>query len=429
MIRLLFTLTILAGLLPAAAQQRKALRADVRILTGASMHGRGYVDRGATKAAGYLVRELHKAGLQPVAGDSSYTQAYRFQVHTFPGAMALRLNKRDLKPGVDYLVDARSAAFAVENRKLRRRDVRRVFSRNDSAARLQKLSARGGAVLLRHADTLTRGTFLRTVSGDSLDRGLYLLPVQGKMTWTVRSDTFAKGATVVYVQDSTLPRWPRRLTTSIAAKTVQTEQLNVAAMVRGTAVPDSYCVFTAHYDHLGEMGRGVVFPGASDNASGTAALLDLARYFARHPQRYSVLFLFFSGEEAGLKGSQHYVAHPTIPLERIRFLLNLDMVGEAADGATVVNATKYPGQFGLLRQLNGAGGFVRKLNSRGEAANSDHYPFDQAGVPCFFLYGHGGKGHYHDVFDTGADLSLEGTEGLEKLLIRFVGAVTQTAAD
>lgn len=417
--RLLLFLLFLLPVLPCDAQNMKAVRTDVRTLTGAALHGRGYVDKGAQKASTFLLRKLREAGLEPVGREPVYTQTYRLWANTFPGAMALQLNRRVLKPGVEYLVDARSAGYAGERQRLRRVDVRRVFRKGDSATRARRLSARGGAVLLRHADTLTRGTFLRTIAGDSLDRGLYVVPVRGKMTWTVRSETFAGGATVAYVQDSALPRWPRRVTASIAAKLAQSEQLNVMAQVRGTAVPDSYLVFTAHYDHLGEMGNGVLFPGASDNASGTAAVLDIARYFARNPQRYSVLFLFFSGEEAGLVGSKYFVEHPAVPLDRIKFLLNLDMVGEAADGATVVNATRHPEQFRVLQQLNSRELYVRKLVSRGEAANSDHYPFSQAGVPCFFLYGNGGKGHYHDVFDTAADLSLEGTEGIEKLLIRF----------
>ena len=74
-------------------------------------------------------------------------------------------------------------------------------------------------------------------------------------------------------------------------------------MIKGTLFPDSFFVFTAHYDHLGTMGASVIFPGAHDNASGVAFLLDLARHFSSTPPPYSLIFLFLSGEEAGLKGS------------------------------------------------------------------------------------------------------------------------------
>ena len=112
--------------------------------------------------------------------------------------------------------------------------------------------------------------------------------------------------------------------------------------------------------------------------------------------------------------------NPVFPLEKIRFLINLDMVGECQDGVTVVNATKHPEAFAQLEALNTKTKLLPSVQSRGEAANSDHYPFSERGVPAFFLYGNGGKGHYHDVFDTAGDLSFTNTENLEKLLIRFV---------
>ena len=84
-------------------------------------------------------------------------------------------------------------------------------------------------------------------------------------------------------------------------------------------------MFTAHYDMIGSFGEGNYFPGASDNGSGTAMVLDLARHFSsgRKPF-YSVAFMLFSGEEAGLLGSTHYVDHPLFPLERIKLVINLD---------------------------------------------------------------------------------------------------------
>jgi Zn-dependent M28 family amino/carboxypeptidase len=92
--------------------------------------------------------------------------------------------------------------------------------------------------------------------------------------------------------------------------------------VPGTLHPDSFVVFTAHYDHLGLMGRHNFFPGANDNASGVALLISLADYFQHHPQPYSVVFLAFSGEEAGLLGSGYFADHPPIKLSSVRFLIN-----------------------------------------------------------------------------------------------------------
>ncbi len=422
MTRSFFLLLILAGSsLTSHAQSLKTLRYDARILAGNTMSGRGYVDKGCEKAGRFVAKRLAEAGILPAGTDSSYHQRYSFPVNTFPMPFSLRINGKDLRPGVDYLVDARSGSISLEETKVETVPVAKVFACPDSATRFANLSVAGKPVFWEGGDTLVKGSFLRNVAGNELPAGLYLAPVKGKMTWTVSTKVFTKGATVVYVQDSVLPKKVKKAAASLPAKFVpSTVQSNIAGMVRGTEVPDSFIVFTAHYDHLGEMGKGTVFWGASDNASGTATLLDLSRYFAQHPQRYSVLFLFFSGEEAGLLGSQHYVANPLFPLDKIRFLINLDMVGECADGVTVVNATRHPEAFAQIEALNNKTKLLPSVQSRGEAANSDHYPFSERGVPAFFLYGRGGKGHYHDVFDTAADLTFTNTENLEKLLIRFV---------
>src|SRR5690606_3298622 len=142
-----------------------------------------------------------------------------------------------------------------------------------------------------------------------------------------------------------------------------------------------------HFDHLGRMGKNAVFPGASDNASGTSLVLYLASYFAKHPPRYSVAFMWFSGEEAGLLGSKHYVENPVFPLEQIRFLVNLDMTGDATNGITVVNGVSHEPEFALLEKLNVDSMYAKKINKRERTSNSDHYHFSKEGVPAVFIYG------------------------------------------
>ena len=194
------------------------------------------------------------------------------------------------------------------------------------------------------------------------------------------------------------------------------------ACVPGT-VKDTFIAITAHYDHLGMMGDATIFPGASDNASGTAMMIYLSSYFATHPQHYSILFIAFSGEEPGLLGSAFYAAHPVVPLAQIKFLTNIDIMGDATDGVTVVNATEYPRQFELLNKINDASHYIPVIKSRDKAANSDHYHFSEAGVPSFFFYSNGGKGFYHDVFDKGEETTLANVDGVAKLLIDFIGSI------
>ena len=149
-------------------------------------------------------------------------------------------------------------------------------------------------------------------------------------------------------------------------------------------------------------------------------LLEFAREIAKKPLRYSVLFVAFSGEEAGLLGSRYMAENPPFPLSNIRFLFNLDLMGFGEKGATVVNATLHPQEFARLQKINEAFQLLPEIKSRGKAANSDHFPFSEKGVPAFFMYLMGGPGYYHDVQDRPETLSLRGMRGSYRLIMEFL---------
>jgi hypothetical protein len=111
--------------------------------------------------------------------------------------------------------------------------------------------------------------------------------------------------------------------------------VNVAGIVRGTVDPGHFLVVSAHYDHLG-VRDGKLYPGADDNASGTAAMLAAARWFKAHPPRHSLLFVGFDGEERGLKGSAAFVAAPPVPLAQMLVDVNFDMLSRNPDNEIFV---------------------------------------------------------------------------------------------
>ncbi|UOQ65886.1 M28 family metallopeptidase [Hymenobacter volaticus] len=154
-------------------------------------------------------------------------------------------------------------------------------------------------------------------------------------------------------------------------------------------------------------------------------LLELAAYYALPENRpaYSVVFIAFGAEEAGLVGSSFFVNHPLVPLDRIRFLVNLDLLGTGSEGVTVVNARELPSQFQLLQRLNEARHAVPSLLARGRAANSDHFPFSEQGVPAFFLYTRGGITAYHDVQDRAETLPLTAFASVFGLVSSFLDAL------
>jgi Zn-dependent M28 family amino/carboxypeptidase len=167
------------------------------------------------------------------------------------------------------------------------------------------------------------------------------------------------------------------------------------------------------------MGGSTYFPGANDNASGVAMLLNLAKYYAANPPAYSVAFIAFAGEEAGLIGSKYFTENPLLALSSIRFLINVDLVGTGEEGITVVNASEFAKEFDLLNKINDSQQLITKINARGKAANSDHYWFTEKGVPAFFIYTLGGIAAYHDVMDKAETLPLTEYSDLFRLIVGF----------
>ncbi len=121
---------------------------------------------------------------------------------------------------------------------------------------------------------------------------------------------------------------------------------NVVGIIKGTKAPDEFIVVTAHFDHLG-VGRPLngdsIYNGADDNASGTVALLALARHFMRAKPAHSIVFALVDGEESGELGSKAFVANPPVPLEKMLLDVNMDMVGRNIKNELYASGpTKYP---------------------------------------------------------------------------------------
>ena len=195
---------------------------------------------------------------------------------------------------------------------------------------------------------------------------------------------------------------------------------NVIAYIEGSEQPDSFYLFTAHYDHIGRLGADVYIPGANDNAGGTAMLLNMAAYYQKNPPKYSIVFMAFSAEEVGLLGSLFYVENSFFPLNKIKFLWNLDLVGTGDEGITLVNARQFDRAFQTVADINEREQYLVDIKKRGEARNSDHWPFYNKGVPSFFIYARGGIQAYHDIYDKAETLPLTEFDDIMHLMIDFV---------
>ena len=171
----------------------------------------------------------------------------------------------------------------------------------------------------------------------------------------------------------------------------------------------------AHYDHLGggEIGSlspdstGRIHNGADDNASGSAALIQIARTLAAHPPARTVVFIAFSGEELGLFGSQHYVKEPLYALDNTVAMINLDMVGRMRDRKLIVYGTATAKEFpALLDSLNWYQGF--DLRKQGDGLGpSDQSSFYLAGRPVLHLFTDLHE-DYHRTTDDWQKINFEG---------------------
>ncbi|MGE6221477.1 M28 family metallopeptidase [Nubsella zeaxanthinifaciens] len=358
------------------AQDIGYAKKTINTLTSSSYWGRGYTNNGMAKAADFIEREFKNLGLTPIDA-MAYKQEFSFPVNTFPDQMKLEVNGKALRPGNDFIVHQASKGISA------------------TANLIQK-------------DSLT---YVSPEAG-------VVLSVVPKLTWSVAQKVM--DYTLIEVAQKAIPISPKTVKLAITNQLIPNfTAANVVGMVKGTTKPDSILVFTAHYDHLGGMGSSTYFPGANDNASGVALLLDLARYYAKNPSKYSIVFIAFAAEEAGLLGSKYFTENPLFPLSQIRFLWNLDLMGNGDAGATVVNATLHSKEFTLLNKINNANQYLVKINPRGKAANSDHYFFTEKGVPAFFMYTQGGVSAYHDVDDIAATLPLSAYQNIFKLLVAF----------
>ena len=348
----------------------------VDTLTSPYFWGRGYTNDGMKKAADFLESQFQTYGLQPLSG-KDFFQNFSYPVNTFPGKMEVAINGKDLIPGKDFIISP---------------DAKGV----------------NGKGSLEQADSVQYFNAQMHV----------LVKLEDKLTWSVAP--VQSDITVIEVDKKSLTGSPRDIKVSIENDLVKKfKAANVCGIVKGTVKPDSIIFITAHYDHLGGMGKEIFFPGANDNASGISLLLNLARYYAANPQPYSIGFICFAGEEAGLIGSKYFTEHPLVPLKNIRFLINTDLAGTGDEGITVVNATEFPKEFAWMNEVNDKNSFLVKINALGKAANSDHYFFTEKGVPAFFFYTLGGIKAYHDVFDKAETLPLNEHEDIFKLIVKF----------
>lgn len=409
-------------------------RQVLKKLCSQELGGRGYV-AGADRITSFYIQDQFKQmGLK--AFDSikdrtehyqkNFLQVFNVSVNTFPDPIMVRFDKKNiLKPGVDFVLKPTCPAvpalttyqlLRLEKKHLKNEDAFEEFLYSDYSKMCVVIDPE-----LFKKEIETKNEFYNRVLNNEMRADAIVILEPKKLTFGV-AGSLDKYPTV-YILKSKFPEKATEISMQFNNTYIPDyETQNVVGMIRGKTNPDKYIVIGAHYDHLGKLGPNVIYEGANDNASGICLLLDLAKYYSDpfNQPGYSIVFIAFGAEELGLLGSTYFTDHPLVPLDKIEFMLNFDLVGTGEKGMMVVNATRNGAEFAKIKGINSQKKYLTDVQSRGPAAISDHHPFDVAGVKSFYIYLMGDFPYYHDLDDKMSNLKMKGYVGTFKLITDFL---------
>jgi len=400
-----FLILLVLVLSIASAQDKEQARKDLKILTSDEFHGRGFCCNGDKIAAKFLAEQMSLSGVKYFGKD--YYQKFKFPINTFPGKITVKLDDKELKLGEDFLIEVISGSVKGEF-ELKEFDLSET-DYTDKFVVLDKKKIEG----------LSKKKIMAIEYLNALNAKGVIEIIDGNLT-QVQSQQAANHVWVQIKRESFNPK-AKNINIEVKNKFYKAYQTqNVIGYVQGDV--DTFLVFSAHYDHLGRVGETAVFRGANDNGSGDVLTLNLMRYYAKPENKphYSMAFMFFSGEEVGLLGSKYYSENLLFSLNKIKFLINLDMVGSGENGITIVNGKQFEKEISILQNINDENKYLPRIKLRGEAANSDHYFFYYNKVPAIFIYTEGDYKEYHNIYDIEESLHLTEYDDLFKLLTSFV---------
>jgi Peptidase family M28/PDZ domain/PA domain len=425
----------LAGAAPASPTAEE-LAGHAAALTAPEMEGRGSATEGGERAARYLEASLAALGLRPGGDGGTWRQSFvvRRGVRVAPGSALARTGASplDLAVGQDWTPHGGSQPGEVEAEIVfagRGEDYAGVDARGKialvlgaGATRLEKLiaarQAGAAAVLIVAAglpslEATTSHVALPSATLTPAAVDALLAPIGWSHAALVQSLAASPGA-------AGFPTGVRaRLAVHLEAADRRAD--NIIGILPGTdpALAGEAVVIGAHYDHLGRIG-GAVYPGADDNASGTAVVLGLARAFAAAggaPR--TLVFILFSGEELGLIGAGHYVRNPVVSLERTTAMVNFDMVGRMRDGRLSVSGVESGAGLRAVVTAAAAGAGLQPVLRDSPYGPSDHARFYSAGVPIVF-FNTGRHPDYHKPTDTADRLDVAGMTHIAAMAVRLV---------
>jgi peptidase M28-like protein/PDZ domain-containing protein/PA domain-containing protein len=445
------------------------IKDHVAYLASDALEGRGTATKGERAAAAYISKQWASYGLQPGGEDGTWFQSFNVASRGSVESGRLTIEaggwERSFKLNQDFApfgfssnaskldVELVFAGFGITNPEANYDDYAGIDVKGKAVVVLRREpNARGRSS--RHAYFSTKAenakkhgaAALIVINDADHPQGDGILPFSagddvGIPAVHLRRDHLQKlmalmGRDLGAIEDSLENKGPASFTLGRAALGLGIKRgaevaRNVLGFLPGSdpKLKNEVIVIGAHYDHLGaghhggSLGgrdaRGEIHNGADDNASGTAGIIELAQAFAQRPPKRSLLFIGFSGEERGLLGSAHWVKSPTLPIERVAGMVNLDMIGRLREGRLEVGGVGTAKSFTeMVKKEVEAEGLVPKLSASGFGP-SDHASFCKAGIPVLFFFT-GLHADYHRPTDVVDRLNADGAAKVARIAQRCI---------
>ncbi|PLX06477.1 MAG: hypothetical protein C0596_18615 [Marinilabiliales bacterium] len=396
-------------------QDMKYTHKIIKELASEKYYGRGYVNRGDSLAAEFLSGQLSEIGLDNYNG--TYFQRYTTNINRYLIKPQFGFNDSTLVIAEDFIAIPNSAnvngKYEIEwitERTLTNPWALKHFLKEDHPESFICIDSTGlnNEELYNFANIIFSKNYINAAG---------VIEASSHLKYTARTEL--KEYVHIQVKPEKINTKADSIFVNIKNDFIEDyETQNIIGYIEGKS--DSIIMFTAHYDNLG-MIDDIMYPGANDNASGVSMVLNLAKYYAsKRKNDYTMVFVLFSGEEAGLLGSEYMAENPPFELSKVKILLNFDMVGTGDDGIYMLNAKEYPQVETLFNKMNEKQKYFDVMHCSGASFSSDHAPFYEKGVDAVFVYAAGDNSNYHQPLDKFEDLTFSAYKDIYKFCIDVV---------
>ena len=411
----------------------KNLQKHIGILAADSLEGRRTGTPGEQKAIAYIQSVYTGLGIAAAGPYGNYFQPFEVDEGKALGQTTLRINGKTLIPGTDFFPMVWSPNGPLSSNNAPALNEQGTAWWHDVKEDLETNAGNPHFALEDHLKSLVKSAATKGATACVFYNSSKL---PDSLAFNKKDRSTVVELPTVFISQQAFsalgisPSNPVQINGTVALQATSRTGYNVVAFIDNKA--EKTIILGAHLDHLGygedensrNTGGPAIHNGADDNASGTAALLELARILkAQNFTGANLLFVHFSGEELGLYGSKYFADHATQPLDKAVAMINMDMVGRLTDSThvlTIGGVGTSPAWPALLNQ-NAHPEFLIKIDSSGTGP-SDHTSFYRKNIPVLFFFT-GLHTDYHKPSDDAGLINYVGEVSIVNYIVSIVNGI------